>query len=176
MSFTPPVTHTANDMLHIVKRVGDYLDEAVPWETEDHDTDEELVKLHVAITELRALLKNLCQNVDTALHNNMTKDREEIAGYQIERRGPSYHNTWDVPLALQEVSIAALVSEDGEIRHESPIEAANTVANAILKTAGISYMRVMEGDKLGIDLRKFRDRGQMTSPAGVILRAKPKEE
>ncbi len=186
-----PATHTANDILHIVKRVSDYLttlEEAGGWRPTDHDTDEELVHLHAALVGisvprdaepskgLSGLLRTLCGDVDTALHARLAKDKVEIAGFEVERKGPSYSNSWDLPRAVEEVAIAALVTADGEIKHTSPIEAANTVANAILQTSGISYMRVTEGDKFGVDLRKFRDRGVQTSPAGVIVRGhKPVE-
>ncbi len=176
------MTHTARDILKVVERVTGFLTEAPEFSASKEDTDEDLVALHAALVGFSAprdqipdrglagLLKDLCVDVDTALHARLESDRQEIAGYELERKGPSYSNTWDIPLAVEEVAIAALITEDGEIKHSSPIEAANTVANALLKTAGISYMRVTEGDKLGVDLRKFRDRGQMTSPAGVIVR------
>ncbi len=176
------MTHSANDILAIVQRVTDFLTEAPAYTPSSEDSVEDLVALHAALVGFSAprdqipdrglagLLRDVCVDVDTALHARLESDRQEISGYELERKGPSYSNSWDIPLAIEEVAIAALVTEDGEIKHSSPIEAANTVANALLKTAGISYMRVTEGDKLGVDLRKFRDRGQMTSPAGVIVR------
>ncbi len=175
-------THTANDILKIVQRVTDYLTEVGTFNASSEDTNEDLVNLRTAIKGWSAprdqqpnrglvgLLSDICQDVDGALHERVESDRSEIAGFELERKGPSYSNTWDHPLAAQEVAIAALVDENGEVRHDSPIEAANSVANAILKAGGISYWRVTEGDKLGVDLRKFRDRGQLTSPAGVIVR------
>ncbi len=174
--------HTATDLLKIVRRVGEYLSEASPWSPSEHDSDADLVELHTALVGFSAprdqtpdrglagILRDLCQDVDGALHDRMQKDKVDIDGFHLERKGPSYSNTWDLPRAVEEVAIAALVDENGEIKHDSPLEASNTVANAILQCAGISYMRVTEGDKLGVDLRKFRERGECTSPAGVIIR------
>lgn len=174
--------HTALDILAIVQRVTDYLKELGPYTPTKEDIDEDLVALHAALVGFSApkeqipdrglagLLRDVCVDIDSALHARLESDKVELAGYEIERKGPSYTNTWDHPRAVEEVAIAALVTEDGELKSDSPVEAANTVANAILKAGAISYWRVTEGDKIGVNLRKFRDRGHMTSPAGVIVR------
>ncbi len=175
-------THSAQDILKIVERVSEYLTESAEFSASTEDTNEDLVALHTALIGFSApkdqipnrglvgLLRDVCTDVDTALHSRLEADKQEVAGYELERKGPSYSNSWDHVRAAEEVAIAALVTEDGELKSDSPIQAANTVANAILSAGHIDYWRVTAGDKLGVDLRKFRDRGQLTSPAGVIVR------
>ena len=178
---------TAQDITDIIGRFSDFVVGVSPFAPTEDDSVEDLLALHVALVGFSApkdqipdrgiagLLKDLCVDVDAALHARLDKDKCELGDYQLERKGPSYSNTWDHARAAEEVSIAALVTEDGELRHSSPVEAANTVANAILKSAGISYWRVTAGDQFGVDLRKFRDRGVQTSPAGVIVRKRQSE-
>ncbi len=174
--------NTAQDIFDVITRYRDFVIGVSPFEPTADDSTEDLLALHPLLKGFSApkdevpdrgvvgLLSDLCVDVDAALHARLTKDKVQLGDYELERKGPSYSNTWDHARAAEEVSIAALVDENGELRHDSPVEAANTVANAILKTAGISYWRVTAGDQLGTDLRKFRDRGVQTSPAGVLVR------
>ncbi len=174
--------NTAQDVTDIITRFKDFVTGVSPFAASEHDTTEDLLALDTLLNGFSApkdeipdrgvigLLRDLHVDVSGELHKRLEKDKVQLGDYELERKGPSYSNTWDHARAAEEVSIAALVDENGELRHESPVEAANTVANAILKTAGISYWRVTAGDQLGTDLRKFRDRGIQTSPAGVIVR------
>ena len=178
---------TAQDITDVIRRYADFVTGVSPFDPSEADTVEDLLALHVALVGFSApkdqvpdrgvagLLKDLCVDVDAALHARLDKDKSQLGDYELERKGPSYSNTWDHARAAEEVSIAALVTEDGELKHSSPVEAANTVANAILKSAGISYWRVTAGDQLGVDLRKFRDRGIQTAPAGVVVRKRQPE-
>ena len=174
--------HSAHDILTIIKRMTEYLaDVGPPFYASDEDTNEELTKLLTAIQGWSAprgeipnrglvgLLRDLGTDVGAALHARVDADKSEIGGFELERKWPSYNQTWDHARAAEEVAIAALIDENGAMP-ESPIDAANTVANAILSAGHVDYWRVTAGDKLGVDLRKFRERGEQTSPAGVILR------
>lgn len=178
---------SAQDVQDIIRRFGDFVVGVSPFSPSTDDSIEDLLALHVALVGFSApkdqvpdrgvagLLKDLCVDVDAALHARLDKDKSTVGDYELERKGPSYTNTWDHARAAEEVSIAALVDENGELRSSSPVEAANTVANAILKSAGISYWRVTAGDQFGVDLRKFRERGSQTSPAGVLVRKRQTE-
>ncbi len=177
---------TAQDIHDVITRYRDFVTGVSPFAPSEHDTTEDLLALHALLKGFSApkdevpdrgvvgLLNDLCVDVDSALHARLDKDKVQLGDYEVERKPPSYSSTWDHARCVEEIAIHALVDENGQIP-DSPLEAANTVANAIVTSAGISYWRVTAGDKLGVDLRKFRDRGVQTSPAGVILRKKKPE-
>lgn len=177
---------SAQDIFDVIVRYRDFVTGVSPYEPETSDSTEDLLALHTLLKGFSApkdqvpdrgvigALQDLCVDVDAALHARLEKDKIQLGDYEVERKGPSYSNTWDLPRAVEEVAIAALVDENGELP-DSPVVAANTVANAILKCSGISYMRVTAGDTYGVDLRKFRDRGVQTAPAGVIVRKRQGE-
>lgn len=177
---------SAHDVIAVIRRFGDFAIGVSPFTAEEGDTVDELLELDVLLNGFSApkdqipdrgvigLLKDLRTDVSAALHARLEKDKVQLGDYEVERKPPSYNSTWDLPRAVEEVAIAALVDENGQLP-DCPVEAANTVANAILKCSGISYMRVTAGDSYGVDLRKFRDRGVQTSPAGVIVRKRQSE-
>ncbi len=175
-------THSANDILKIVQRVTDYLTEVGTFAPSKDDTNEELAQLHAAIKGWSAprdqvpnrgligLLADVCQDVDGALHARVSADKSVVGDYELERTWANYSETWDNELAMAEITLAAIYDDTGEIPAPEVLDAANRVANAVINSAGIRYWKVKEGDKRGVDLRKFRERGEQTSPAGVILR------
>ncbi len=175
--------NTAQDVTDIITRFRDFVTGVSPFAASEHDTTEDILALDTLLNGFSApkdqipdrgvigLLRDLHVDVSAELHKRLEKDKVQLGDYELERKGPSYSNTWDHARCVEEIAIHALVDENGQIP-ESPLEAANTVANAIVTSAGISYWRVTAGDKFGVDLRKFRDRGVQTSPAGVIVRKK----
>ncbi len=173
--------NTAQDIIDVISRYADFVTGVSPFEPAVEDTTEDLLALHTLLKGFSApkdqipdrgvigLLSDLCVDVDAELHKRLTKDKAQLGDYEVERTYASYNETWDHARCVEEIAIHALVDENGQIP-DSPVEAANTVANAIVSSAGIRYWKVKTGDKFGVDLRKFRDRGTQTSPAGVIVR------
>ncbi len=173
--------NTTWDLTMIVNDWFDTVCGVSPFEPSTDDTTEHLLALHNALKGYSApkdeipdrgligALQDLCVDVDAELHKRLTKDKVQLGDFELERTWASYSETWDHARCVEEIAIHALVDENGQIPG-SPVEAANTVANAIVESAGIRYWKVKTGDKFGVDLRKFRDRGTQTSPAGVIVR------
>lgn len=177
------MTQTAHDIESVLRRVAEFMDEALPFSATE-ETDEELISLRVLVKGysvpkgepaggLIEALRELCIGVDAELNQRMSAQVSQVGEYEVEKTPPSYKSTWDHISAAEAVSERAFTSlverKDGEI--PGAVETAQTVANALVTAAGISYWRVTEGDKRGLDLRKFKQStGDLTKPAGIILR------